>query len=85
MSDFESPTWLKNQRRTFRKDLKQYRDDDHHHGVDISKKVDALSERNFGLSAKVSQGKRPPHTAKDSSRGSGIDDNSPRLGRKDWR
>jgi hypothetical protein len=83
MSD--APTWLKNQRRTFRKDLKVYQDDDHHHGKDISRAVNALSTRNFGLSAEVSRGNRPKHVAKNSSRGSGIDDNSPRLGRKDWR
>jgi hypothetical protein len=46
--------------------------DDHHHGRDISRAVHALSTRNFGLSAEVGRGKRPPHKA-GSLRGQGID------------
>jgi len=44
----------------------------------------ALSTRNFGLSAKVSQGNRPKHVAQDSRVGSGIDHNTPFLGIGDW-
>jgi hypothetical protein len=58
---------------------------DHHQGKDISRAVNALSTRNFGLSAEVSRGNRPAHKAKDSSKGSGIDTNSPNPTKRDWR
>jgi hypothetical protein len=61
--DFKAPAWLARQQRTFRKDLKEYRDSDHFNSKDISRSVSALSERAFGLSAKVSQGTRPTHVA----------------------
>jgi hypothetical protein len=59
--------------------------DDHHHPKSIFSKVMAVGTRNFGLSAEVSRGNRTKHVAKDSSKGSGIDTNTPTLGKRDWR
>jgi hypothetical protein len=46
--------------------------DDHHHGKDISRRVFGVGNRNYGLSAKVSEGNRPAHKAGPLT-GSGID------------
>jgi hypothetical protein len=45
---------------------------DHHHGKSIWNRVQAASIRNFGLSAKVSEGERPDHKAGPLT-GQGID------------
>ena len=45
---------------------------DHHHGKDIFDRVKAVSTRNYGLSAKVSQGNRLDHKAGPLT-GQGID------------
>lgn len=45
---------------------------DHHQSKDIWNRVNPVSTRNFGLSAKVSEGNRPAHKAGKLT-GSGID------------
>jgi len=56
-------------------------------GDDISSRVFSDGNRNYGLSAPVFSGKRRPHTAKSSARGSGIDSpDSPKFKKhKDYR
>jgi hypothetical protein len=60
--------------------------DDHHHPRDLYKQVTALSTRNFGLSAEVSRGNRPAHSAKTKPEGYGIDPSSREFKKhKDYR
>ena len=52
---------------------------------DIFDRVSEVSTRNFGLSASVSDGRRPAHRAQSSARGSGIDPSTPKFRKhKDW-
>jgi hypothetical protein len=60
--------------------------DDHHHPKSIFSKVMAVGSRNFGLSAEVSRGRRPVHTAKTKPEGYGIDPSTPKFVKhKDYR
>jgi hypothetical protein len=55
-------------------------------GTDVSSRVFPVGNRNYGLSAPVSAGKRPAHKAQSSAGGSGVDrPDTPKWRKfKDW-